>query len=105
MPDRNPTTPAARGFTTAPCRGCGRPIVWAVDPLGRRIPLDPTPPVYHVQLEATDNPGSARASRSLTAMVSHFATCPEASRFSGSSRRQPDPIRDRGTSSSSGGGQ
>ena len=92
-------------FRTTPCRGCGRPIVWAVDPTGQRIPLDPRPPVYHVNLEDPANPGSARCSRSSTGMVSHFATCPEAGRFSGSSRPQPDPIRARGTSSSSGGGQ
>lgn len=63
------------------CRGCGRPLVWGVDPeSGARIPLDPRPPVYRVIRE--DASGDRLLKRDREAMVSHFATCPEASRFS-----------------------
>jgi hypothetical protein len=66
------------------CSGpkCGREIVWGVDADGQRMPLDPRPPVYDVD-ESTE---PARATRRPGAMVSRFATCKDASRFSGSKR-------------------
>ena len=68
---------------TSLCRGCGKPIVWAKDPTGKAIPLDPRPPVYLV----TSEDDEARCVRQPNSMVSHFATCPAANQFSGSSRR------------------
>lgn len=67
------------------CAGpkCGREIVWGVDGDGQRIPLDPRPPVYDVD-ETVEPP---RAVRRQGAMVSHFATCPDAGQFSGGKRR------------------
>lgn len=67
---------------TTPCKGCGKPIVWAVDENGKRIPCDPKPPVYVV---AADVRG-AHCKRFPDAMVSHFATCTHASEFSKSSK-------------------
>lgn len=74
---------------TTPCKGCSKPIVFAVLSDGKRVPLDPRPPVYDV----TEYPdGTYAATRSLESMVSHFATCPKANDFS---RRPPksDAVR------------
>ncbi len=30
------------------CRGCGKKIIWGTTKDGKRIPLDPAPPVYSV---------------------------------------------------------
>lgn len=68
-------TPA---WPTTPCKGCGRPIVWARNTqTEKRVPLDPKPVCYVVQEfdgELICGP--------VTAMVTHFATCPKASDFS-----------------------
>jgi len=70
-----------------PCRGCGRPIVFAINhDTGMVIPLDPKPPVYGV-LEEAD--GEIVCKRLERAMVSHFATCSKANDFSGRNRK-PD---------------
>lgn len=60
------------------CSGCGKPIVWALAG-GKRIPLDPRPACY---LLDTDGP-VVTCERRRAVMVSHFATCPDATRFSG----------------------
>jgi hypothetical protein len=72
---------------SAVCRGCGKPIIWGVTPEGKRIPLDPRPPVYVVDYSAEAKEFVARLvpleDGVRTHMVSHFATCPKASEFSG----------------------
>jgi len=63
------------------CRGCGKDIIFAKNSDGKGIiPLDPRPAVYQV-IEQPD--GSAVAVRDKNYMVTHFATCPKASDFSG----------------------
>jgi len=81
---------------TSQCKGCGEPIVWAVlDSTGKPIPLDPRPPVYRVYVDAQ---GCTRCYRDTpnvdpdceveaNAMVSHFATCPNANDFSASKKK------------------
>jgi hypothetical protein len=71
----------------ATCKGCGKEIVWGVTPDGKRIPLDPKPPIYAV---AQDVGGALHLRRMPTGdvMVSHFATCPQANEFSASKRRK-----------------
>ena len=71
------------------CKGCGREIVWAEDEKGQSIPLDPRPPIY-----VTDGNTCARAAhrkeknaRGFYYAVSHFATCPKASEFSGRNKK------------------
>ena len=83
---------------TQPCRGCGKPILWAAlaDVDGKLvvnengspkcIPLDPRAPVYHVRF--FDDGRSSEADRAPDTFVSHFATCPAANQFSGSSKKQ-----------------
>lgn len=68
------------------CKGCGRPIVWAVvvNDKGERVnvPLDPGAPVYvEVPLKGWK--------RDKTAMVTHFATCSSANMFSAAKRNPP----------------
>ena len=58
-------------FTTTPCKGCGRPIVWA--PVGgKNIPLDPRAPVY---VAHSDGDGGTTWLRETAALVDHAATC------------------------------
>lgn len=56
-----------------PCRACGAPLLFIAGPDGKTLPLDKRAPTYEVSGD--------RAVRSA-AYVSHFATCPEAGRFS-----------------------
>jgi hypothetical protein len=76
-----------------PCRGCGKPIVFAkMD--GKIIPLDPRPPVYEVTEDDGTNPPTVR--RASMCHVSHFATCPKAGDFS-ASKKNASPQRERPT--------
>ena len=71
-----------QGLTVSQCRGCHRDVVWAVmekDGKEIKIILDPRPAVYGVTKDAD---GTVRAHRVETAAVTHFATCPQADRFS-----------------------
>ncbi len=67
-------------MTEVPCRGCGKPITWATDAQGQRIPLDPRAPVYAVRVRPD---GSIEALRDMRYAVSHFSTCTAANKFSG----------------------
>jgi len=68
---------------TVPCKGCGKPIVFAKLKDGSYVPLDPKPPVYAVgDLEGIGGHGVVASRVPDTLMVTHFATCPEANRFS-----------------------
>jgi len=70
------------------CKGCGKTIVWAeVKVEGKpvvRVPLDPRPPIYRV-----DRPGHATRAEDRW-MVTHFATCPKANKFSGSKKNKEE---------------
>jgi len=63
------------------CKGCGKEIVWGQTMDGKKIPLDPKPPVY--RLAGNNEDGTQYVSRDKQAMVTHFATCSAASQFSG----------------------
>ena len=67
------------------CRGCGKEIIWGKTEDGKKIPLDPVPPVYRffvtMEEDLQDN-AVERAGRNY--MVSHFATCKNANDFSAS---------------------
>lgn len=71
---------------SAHCRGCGAEIVWGVTADGKRIPLDPRPLVYRTGTLLPD--GGVRCERDREALASHFGTCPQANRFSGSRRKE-----------------
>lgn len=67
---------------TVPCKGCGRPIIWAQNPdTGKRVPLDAKAVVYDLTHHEGD--GDAVVQRTMNAYVSHFNTCPKANSFSG----------------------
>lgn len=72
------------------CQGCGKGVIWGIDAEGTRIPLDPIPAVYTLSGFPAPNTTQqmpavevARAKRDEF-MVSHFATCKAANKFSGS---------------------
>lgn len=70
------------------CKGCGKEILWAVDADGKRIPLDTKPPVYQFWQVPTKDGVVMRCDWTKIHAVSHFATCPEANRFSKSKRKE-----------------
>ena len=74
---------------TVPCKGCGKPILWATDEKGTRHPLDPRAPVY--SFNGGDLDGEFKVHRAEGCFVSHFATCPKASDFSGSKKPEAKP--------------
>lgn len=51
----------------AACKGCGKKILWIETVDGKRIPLDPSPPVY------SQHYGTWQ--RNYAAHVTHVATC------------------------------
>lgn len=74
------------------CKGCGKTIIWGMTEDGKKIPLDPAPPVY--TLSGFASPVDSRYSEVARAkrtdfMVSHFATCPQADRFSANKKLVP----------------
>ena len=70
------------------CRGCGKLIVWGLTREGKRIPLDPRPPIYLLMDTGTDGVMVEKTEQHRY-MVSHFATCPKASDFSASKKAAP----------------
>ena len=60
------------------CRGCNKYIVWGETKEGKRIPLDPKPITYDYDEE------TGICERARHTYVSHFITCPDANKFSGS---------------------
>ena len=68
------------------CQRCGKSIIWGVTAEGKKIPLDPTPPVYEF---VTESGGTVRVRRNMEAAVTHFATCPYANDFSRRNKETP----------------
>lgn len=96
------TKPLPPGADEGVCKGCGKRIWWIQTTEGKRVPLDPVPPVYWFhwtpgqvcnKLENRDpQPEWERSTdQNVQAYVSHFATCPKASEFSGRSKAKETP--------------
>ena len=71
---------------TSPCKGCGKPIVWAWilkegKRTSKRVPLDPRPAVYRLVSGWDVSEYEAQQLLQVEGMVNHFATCPEADQF------------------------
>ena len=67
------------------CSGCGRTIIWGVDPDGQKIPLDASAPCYKVRGFVGDVP---QIERDRAVLVSHFVTCTMASKFTKKGRTE-----------------
>lgn len=70
---------------SAKCAGCGREIVWAVTPDGKRIPLDPRPAVYRTEIVAGVQVCKRANGKDVpvapTYLVGHHAVCPNVGDF------------------------
>lgn len=75
---------------TSPCKGCGNPVVWAVNPAtGKTVPLDPSGIIYKVVEKDDGTVEALQCDKGEGYMVSHFNTCPDANSFSkGGSKRE-----------------
>ena len=66
-------------FKEVKCK-CGKEMVWGVMD-GKRIPLDPVPPVYFIKdIQPDGTPVLVRMEQDK-AMVNHFSTCKFANDF------------------------
>ncbi len=70
---------------TTPCKGCGKPMVWAHimkngTRTGKRIPLDPRPIIYQIGSFDVEE-YEAKPLPQVEGMVSHFHTCKDANKF------------------------
>lgn len=64
------------------CRGCGKKIVWAETQEGKKVPLDPSPPVYMLMRFHNDkNEWVYRCDKAGSVFVNHFSTCSKANEF------------------------
>ena len=61
---------------------CGKKIVWGLLEDGKRVPLDPVPPVYTYNAETEE----ATRVKFAVIYVNHFATCRFANDFSGTKK-------------------
>lgn len=76
-------------MSAKPCRGCGKPVVFAMDEEGKWQILDASAPIWK-QVPSKD--GKPHVMRDPKAMVSHFSTCRHANAFSASrAQSQPGP--------------
>lgn len=65
-----------------PCKGCGKPIIFAKNETGKIVPLDARAPVYEIK---KDFDGESVASLTQENFyVSHFSICSKANDFSSS---------------------
>lgn len=61
--------------TPTPCKGCGKPVIFAKTPEGATIPLDARKhPIYRIT-------GDGTCERVPDVFITHFATCPKANQF------------------------
>jgi len=64
----------------ANCSYCGKKILWGVTVEGKRIPLDPTAPVYHYDPAAKTAVIIPQVDYYRPVMVNHFSTCAKITR-------------------------
>lgn len=87
-----PTRAERLGFRVQPCSTCARPMFFAQGPNGKPIPLDAKAVVYTADLvQVTGKSGGVETVPACEpvedAFVSHFATCPDASKHSRGGKR------------------
>lgn len=74
------------------CKGCGKPIQWAISPTGSRIPIDVVPVIYFLEEHGEADRPQLRAvpmppHLQLVHGISHFINCPKAGEFSGRNKK------------------
>jgi hypothetical protein len=77
-------------FAVVLCKDCGCPIVWARNgETGKMIPFDARTQVWWIAPSQGTDPAATKVPKFADGkgmMVSHFATCPGAAKFSGKNR-------------------
>ena len=63
----------------AECKDCGKKIIWAITENEAKMPLDAEMPVYRLIEHAG---GRTECVKATGHYISHFKTCPGASKFS-----------------------
>lgn len=70
------------------CTGCGKKITWIETDTGAKVPLDASAPVYGKTAAGLWMLFPVADRRDRGPAVSHFSTCPKASDFSGSKKKE-----------------
>lgn len=73
----------------AKCTSCGAEILWTITAKGARMPVDAKPTGKAVVLRTNPVDALTPFSRVVDTFVSHFATCPNASRHRSVPPKEP----------------
>ena len=71
---------------TNSCKGCGKPILWAETPQGKKVPLDLKPIVYRIFHNQEMDKTIALRQEDGQYAVDHFSACSHANLFSTSTK-------------------
>lgn len=89
-PPAPPRPGEANGEVSSHCRSCAVPIIWAVTPAGRPVPVDSEPVSYRGNIRLDSQPDGLPLACIIPAMycfgrhdlrLAHFVTCPEADKW------------------------
>lgn len=73
------------------CKGCGKPIMFLRDEIGRFIPLDIRAPVYEIKKDFSGIEVASLVAENFH--VNHFSTCTSAKEFTESQQKLKQKYR------------
>lgn len=81
--------PRADQPVSRPCRRCGRPIIWAVNPrTGSKVPLDARPSTVFWLTSGRGTDGTPQCEQVDGVRINHFVTCPHAAEVRADQQRK-----------------